>query len=231
MILNVLVEGQTEETFVKEVLNPYIDKYGIYAIPIIVSTKVVADGKNYKGGLSNFNWKYFNGDLQKLIYSTPHGLVTTFIDYYALPSKFPGYENRGNYATPRQRVAYLESELFLLYGSPKNFLPYIQLHEFEAMLFSDKCGFVNCVDERNANLEELCSIIENNKFPEDINDGPTTAPSKRILANYVEYDKVLEGNFILLEIGLETVLEKCPKLNEWIEKIIEFKNVNYPDKN
>lgn len=92
--VNILVEGQTEETFVKELLYPYLFEYGITINPVIISTKRIKEGGKFKGGLSNSNYDHFINDLKRLINSTPHGIVTTFIDYYRLPSKFPGYDER-----------------------------------------------------------------------------------------------------------------------------------------
>src|SRR5690606_33327932 len=92
MIVNIYVEGQTEELFVKNCLGPYLLKQNIYAIPIVISTKTILSGNKTVGGLSNGNLKKFLTELNKLIYTTPKdGLVTTMIDYYAIPTNFPGY--------------------------------------------------------------------------------------------------------------------------------------------
>jgi len=226
MIVNVLVEGYSENTFIKDVLGPYLkEHHNIDMIPTIITTKIVGTGANFKGGLTNLNYHHFISDLQRLIRSTPHGIVTTFIDYYALPSKFPGYTQRTYYATPVQQVQFLQQELkneLAKEVNVGNFHPYIQLHEFEAMLFSDKVGFEMNIDPAKWNVGELVNIVNTYDNPEDINQGAETAPSKRILRHYSEYQKVIEGNYILLDIGLETVLGKCPHFNSWVQNLISL---------
>ncbi|MDN5201845.1 DUF4276 family protein [Fulvivirgaceae bacterium BMA10] len=224
MQLNILVEGQTEEMFVKEILAPYLQVRGIYATPIIVSTKIMRDGIKFRGGLTNGNFNQFIGDLKKLINSTPNGMVSTFLDYYGLPSVFPNYSDRVEFAEPLKRVKFLENSLKEYLSSPKNFLPYIQLHEFEAFLFAHPKGFEQNLERNEANLDGLKEIINSHQNPEDINEGTDTSPSKRILSHYPGYDKVLEGNMMLNDIGLETLLEKCPHFNEWITNVIHFKS-------
>jgi len=217
--VNILVEGQTEETFVKELLAPYLFNQGILINPIIISTKRIKEGGKFKGGLSNSNFDSFINDLLRLIKSTPHGFVTTFIDYYRIPSKFPGYADRSTRSSQIEKVLFLERKLAEHIGNPDNFIPYIQLHEFEAFHFADKIGFGNYLSPNEANLAKLFRIIDDYENPEDINEGPNTAPSKRILANYTSYEKVIEGNLILMEIGLEKILEKCVHFKSLIDKL------------
>lgn len=223
MHVNVLVEGQTEEAFTKELLAPYFQKHGISITPIIISTKRLRNGIKFKGGLSESNFNSFETDLKRLIQSTPHGLVTTFIDYYAIPSSFPGYETRFAKRSQIEKVRHLESALASSLGDPRNFIPNIQLHEFEALLFSDVKGFESIIADDGRNISGLRGIAVSNENPEDINEGPLTAPSKRILALYPRYEKVVEGNLIALEIGIETMLSKCPHFREWTEQIITRK--------
>lgn len=221
--VNILVEGQTEEMFVKELLYPYLLERGITITPIIISTKRVKEGGKFKGGLTNSNFEHFIDDLKRLINSTPQGIVTTFIDYYRLPSKFPGYEKRQQKSSQLEKVLFLEEQLFEYLDKPSNFIPYVQLHEFEAFHFSDKSGFLNTLNSAEANIENLIQIIEQYNNPEDINEGPETSPSKRILRNYNSYEKVLEGNLIIMEIGIKNILAKCPHFNTFIQKLCDSK--------
>lgn len=217
--VNILVEGQTEETFIKELLATYLFKQGVLITPVIISTKRIKEGGKFRGGLSNGNFDHFINDLRQLIKSTPHGYVTTFIDYYRLPSKFPGYDERISKGSQLNKVLFLEQKLSEHIGNPQNFIPYIQLHEFEAFHFADKIGFENYLSPQEADLGNLFNIISNYSNPEDINEGPNTAPSKRILSNYATYDKVIEGNLILMEIGIERIIAKCPHFKSLIDKL------------
>ena len=103
----------------------------------------------------------------------------------------------------------------------ERFIPYIQKHEFEAVLFSSNIGFERYFEEI---AKETQKIIDQYPNPEDINDQPHTAPSKRLLSLNPSYNKVNDGNIIALEIGIETMLEKCPRFKNWIETIIEKVN-------
>lgn len=221
--VHILVEGQTEEAFVKEILSPFLLNYNLTIIPIIISTKRTKEGRKFKGGLTNANFNNFISDLKGLIRSTPQGYVTTFIDYYGIPSKFPGYEERVTMRTQLNKVLFLEEQLANFLHNHPRFIPYIQLHEFEAFLFTDSIGFQKYLSPNEANLEHLIYIIENYPNPEDINEGTETAPSKRILSNYRSYEKVNDGNLILLEIGIEKLIEKCSHFKSFIDKLIVLK--------
>ena len=101
----------------------------------------------------------------------------------------------------------------------RRFFSYIQLHEFEALLFSSNKGFEYYFSEELA--AKTASIISSYDNPKDINTSPEWAPSKRLLAIKSDYNKVLEGYLIALEIGIKSILEKCPRFAEWIKTIIE----------
>ncbi|HSK72727.1 MAG TPA: DUF4276 family protein, partial [Pyrinomonadaceae bacterium] len=102
----------------------------------------------------------------------------------------------------------------------ERFFPYIQKYEFEALLFSSNQGFENYYESKVAKQTE--KIVENYPNPEEINDNPATAPSKRLLEIIPEYSKVLVGNMLALEIGLDTMLQKCPRFRIWIDTLIEL---------
>lgn len=99
------------------------------------------------------------------------------------------------------------------------FIPYIQLHEFEALLFASNKGFETFFTEKQK--EKTLQIINSYDNPEDINTTPEGAPSKRIITIKDDYDKVLEGNLIALEVGFAKIIEKCPRFKAWIERLIE----------
>ena len=100
----------------------------------------------------------------------------------------------------------------------KRFIPYIQLHEFEALLFSSNIGFETFFSDKES--EQTLRIVEEFDNPEEINSGKETAPSKRILAIKPAYDKVLEGNLIALQIGLPRLLSRCPRFREWVNRLL-----------
>lgn len=99
------------------------------------------------------------------------------------------------------------------------FVPYIQLHEFEGLLFSDISVFQTNFTKNELNFSLLESAVNSARTPEEINNGPSTAPSERLKKAISGYDKVTDGAFLALEIGLETIREKCILFNEWIERL------------
>ena len=214
--LLILVEGPTEEAFVKEVLNPYLNQYNRHLSPTIINTKVVKGGKNYKGGIGNY--AQVKRDLVRLVQQNTL-TVTTFFDYYGLPSDFPGVADKTDFSNGQQRVTHIERSLSDDINS-RNLIPYVQLHEFETLLFTSIDGFRYCYTD-SAKIQTFQHIIDQFPNPEDINDSPITAPSKRILSILPEYNKPFQGCMIALENRLENALERCPHFAEWVQKLID----------
>jgi hypothetical protein len=96
-------------------------------------------------------------------------------------------------------------------------IPYIQLHEFEALLFSSAAGFEMLFPDIAPQVEQIIRQYPN---PELIDDHPQTAPSKRILNLCKKYDKVVDGVAIAEAIGLKTIMQQCPRFNAWLHQLI-----------
>ena len=181
-ILHVLCEGPTEVAFVKKNLAPYLNGYFIYPKPISLCT---SRKKNAYGGVTNYA-KIIN-DLNPIFASIKKSdnethIVTTMLDLYALPTDVPGYAESLNCQNPYERVANLEAAI-ATDVSRRIFIPYIQLHEFEALLFSDITKLA--VEYERVTKKILALKVETDKIcggnPELINHGVNTAPSKRII--------------------------------------------------
>ncbi len=211
----VLVEGQTEEQYVKQCLNPFFETLGKKIIPKIVMTKENLQGANYKGGTVPFT--NFASQIRNLLHDSSSSCVTMMFDYYGLPADYPGRDKpQGNDCF--ERVQFVEQEIANSIGHRK-FLPFLALHEFEGILFSD-------ADELYSSLpialrpNPFRVIREQFATPEEINDNPTTRPSARIL-NYVKgYQKPLHGSIISSRIGIDVCRRECPHFNRWIERLI-----------
>jgi len=212
----VLVEGQTEERFVKDVLAPAFWTRGLYLFPTILVTKRVKDGPNFKGGVTRF--ARFENDLRRLL---PAGdaVVTTMLDYYGLPTDFPGMSTRPN-GTPRQRVQHVERAIRDYFGSPGNFIPFLALHEYEAWLFASADALPGVMNDpaKQADIEGIRHTVST---PEDINDDPESAPSKRIRKLFPAYQKVAHGTIAAGRIGLERIRAECPHFNDWLTELEE----------
>ncbi|NOK21695.1 DUF4276 family protein [Corallococcus carmarthensis] len=212
----ILVEGQTEETFVREVLAPHLLLLGVAMTPRIVVTKYVKEGGSFKGGVPQYG--LVQGDLRRLLGDKGAACVTSMLDYYGLPKDFPGLATRppGNcYA----RVEHVERVFAEDIAHPR-FLPYLALHEFEAMLFADpdRCSISFTSDE----IAKLQAIRASVQSPEEINEHPETAPSKRVLAVSPGYQKTLHGPLAVMDIGLPAIRDACPHFAQWLSKLEAF---------
>jgi Domain of unknown function (DUF4276) len=210
----ILVEGQTEEAFVKNALAPYLLIRQVHPIPKIVTTRRKAGSPHDKGGISTYG--KVKTDLRLLLKDSNASLVTTLIDYYGLPSDFPGRQSSLS-DSYLERAKQIEHAFSQDINHPR-FLPYLSLHEFEALLFSEPETIAKSFSLQNQ-LAKLLQITSSVSTPEEINDDPLTAPSKRLRSLYPNYDKPLHGTTIALQIGIEKIRNSCPHFNEWLAKL------------
>jgi hypothetical protein len=207
----ILVEGRTEEVFVKSCLVEHLQSRSLVPIPTIVTTKPVKNGPNFKGGIHSYT--QVKVDLRRLLRDSSAVGITTLIDYYALPADFPGMDDRPPGA-PRPRVEHVERAFAADIEHPR-FRPHLVLHEFEAWVFSDPAAASWLFDEPQV-PQALQAIRDSFGSPEDIDEGITTAPSKRILDRYPGYQKSLHGPMAVAAIGLERVRARCPHFADWL---------------
>ena len=209
----ILCEGQSEETFVKRVLNPHLRQFDKVATPVILQTAREESGYKHKGGFAAC--EQIRCDVKRLPGDTNAICITTMLDYHGLPKGFPG-KNTLQGATPYRRVAYLEQAFWADIGEPR-FLPYLMLHEFEAFLFGDL----------NAVFEKVGSRITPREFgdlsrfssPEEINDGEQTHPAARLQQHLPNFRKLSDGLTVVERIGLLRIRQKCPHFDEWLKKL------------
>lgn len=210
--VNVLVEGQTEETFVREVIAPHLAGFQVWATARIVETS-----KGYKGGAVSF--AKMEQQVRRWCLQDPTATITTMFDVYGLPNDFPGGAHWIANANPETQAAALETAFQTAVGQP-NFLPYLQLHEFEALLFSDlnKFSYADVAPQAIAALHQQLAGFAT---PEHVNNSPQTAPSKRIIQLWPGYEKSkpLNGALIALAIGLPAMRQACLRFDAWISKL------------
>lgn len=212
--LIVIVEGQTEAEFIRSVLSHYLFDYGIHDIrPILIPTS-----PKQKGGLVDY--VRFRVLVRRFLKAEHDVFVTSMVDYYGLPNDFPSYQEALQIRDPLRSVERLEKALGNDIGDSR-FLPYIQLHEFEAVLFTSEIGFQATGKCDKQELDLIKGIINQYPNPEMINDGPLTAPSRRIKEIIPRYEKVDDGNFIALENGINAILDRCPRFRHWVETLID----------
>lgn len=211
--VNIVVEGQTEETFVRDVLYSYFFEKNIFLNSIVVKTSKIG-----KGGGSSYG--KIKNDIKRKCLEDRTAYVTTMWDYYGLPKDFPG---KGSVVSGDlyDIISSLEQAFGADIGE-RNFIPNLIVHEFEGLLFSDVNAFANIVgDAVIAQLNEQASGFTS---PEHINNSQMTAPSKRILNIFPSYQKVFHGSLVSSTIGIEIIREKCKHFDEWLKKIEELNN-------
>lgn len=221
--LNVVVEGPTERAFVDEVLAPHLRGYEIYDVtPITVSASPLRESQDHLGG---------GGSFGKALRTIRHTLrndrsahCTTMFDYYGLPTDYPGLEGDDCPPPTRlyERIECLERGLAEEVDVPRRFIPYLQVHEFEALLFAD-VEVINRAPRMSASgesrLDDLRSIVDHFDNPEWIDEGEETAPSKRLADLFPRYDKQVHGPMIAHDIGLSRIRDTCPHFDEWVTQL------------
>ena len=213
-----LVEGQTEETFVRRLLAPML---GAHGVGISATTYGPRHGQ---GGVPR--WRKAEKELLGLVKEDTGRRVTTMFDYYRLPGDWPGLQDAVVGESPGEKANVLERAMQrriadALGTDPdrSRFIPYVQMHEFEALLFSEPStlGEVLTRDGRpQRTIRTLLQVADSFATPEEIDEGANTAPSKRILSLARHYQKVTDGNLAATRIGLETMRRECPHFDEWL---------------
>jgi hypothetical protein len=218
------VEGETEETFVNEVLAEHLRSAGYEK----VSARLMGNARqrDRRGGIRA--WSSVRSDIVRHLTQDRGCLLTTMVDYYGLPKSgpraWPGRE-QADAAPFEHKAALVEEALWADLGTElagegaaKRFIPYIMMHEFEGMLFSD-CSRLASGIGRPDLAASLTAVRQDFGSPEEINDSPHTAPSKRMEALVPGYQKPLHGNIAAIEIGLAAIRRQCPHFSAWLARL------------
>ncbi|MEQ8468224.1 DUF4276 family protein [Coleofasciculus sp. E1-EBD-02] len=221
--LHIVAEGQTEEEFVKSVLTEHLGILNISTDVHCITSKRTKK-KVYRGGAVSY------GKIKKDIMlwlkqdRNQEARFTTMLDLYALPNDFPNFAESQNKSDPYQKVEQLEAAFGNDINDPR-FIPYIQLHEFEALILSDPQKLTERFPDYQVNIHKLLAVCEKFTSPELINNGSTTAPSKRLNKFIPGYEdaKVSVAPLIAKKIGLPTIRQKCPHFNAWISQLEQLR--------
>lgn len=215
--LNMIVEGQTEETFIRDILAPHLGMFGVFVYVRSVETGRTRN-KIHRGGLKTY--LKAKNDISAWLKQEKETYLTTMFDYYALPGDFPGRSEVRFDWDPFTKVRTIEKALALDIDNER-FIPYIQLHEFEALLFSDIGKLSVFFPEKEREIHRIAQDVSDCESPEHINDGVATAPSKRIILRIPEfYDlKRIAGPTVAKTIGLNRIREKCHHFDAWLKQL------------
>ena len=219
--LYLFAEGVTESTFADTVLKPHLANFGIYLHPPVLIAHARKKGRVHRGG--GRKYMPMKKDILRFLAQEKGADVyfTTMIDLYAIHADFPGLAEAEKLRhNPYKRVDALEQSFANDIGDGR-FVPYIQLHEYEAYLFSDPTCFQHFYDGHNRQISALKAIADKHATPELINDGPNSAPSKRIIAELPDYEgaKSAIGPQVAERIGLDMIRGKCPHFAAWVRRL------------
>ena len=221
--LHITAEGQTEESFVKKTLADFLGYYNISTDVrcVLTSKDNRRQDVQHRGGMTNYV-KAKNDIVQWLKEEQGNKDVcfTTMFDLYALPDDFPGFAEAKSQVDPYQKVNVLE-QAFAADINDERFIPYIQLYEFETLLFSCPQKFdIEYIGDQKS-IDVLIKIAEEKGNPELINNGPATAPSKRIINVFPDYanNKPAIGSMVAHEIGMNRLMQSCKHFSDWVERL------------
>jgi hypothetical protein len=217
--VRILVEGQTEEAFINDILNPHLNQMGVYPYAFLF---------RHKGG--SFAYQKAKREILNSLKEDTSLICTTMMDFYGLPKDWPGRTDADNHRAYLDKAVAVEralsSDICTQLGSsfsPCRFISYVQMHEFEALLFSDTVTWTE--NKISTQLEEIKRSFP---CPEEINDNYETCPSRRIINIFKEcgqkYGKVIDGINASKKIGLAKMRAACPHFNEWITKLEKLGN-------
>ncbi len=208
-----LVEGRTEELFIKNVLDPHLLHYGKKLIPTLVNTRPSGSGSHTKGG---GDFGKLKNDMLQLLNDRNAVAITMFYDYYEFPDNFPpGFPLRSVTKGQKHDGADQLEQALSAYFKHRRFHPYVHLHEFEAFLFVD--ARITATKLLRPDIEpDIAKVRAAYANAEAINDSRTTAPSKRIKIFAKTYNKIAQGAIIAEDVGLPALRADCPRFNQWV---------------
>ncbi|HVX00448.1 MAG TPA: DUF4276 family protein [Candidatus Babeliaceae bacterium] len=210
----IICEGPTEQAFVKTNLQvPFITRNIYLQTPL---------NKASRGGI--IKWQRLKSQIETHLKAEQDAYVTTFIDYYGMHAKhqFPGWEEAHAIPDKIRRIDCLEKAMLKGVDSQfqHRFIPYLQLHEFEGLLFSDIAIIKRLVPPEDlVGIGELEATFAEYPNPEMINNNKATSPSHRLERIIRGYNKVVYGDIISEAIGLERIRMKSPRFNNWIARL------------
>ena len=218
--LLVHVEGQTEERFVNQVLAPHLYSCKFSSVGARIMGN--ARQRRKRGGVQA--WTTARKDIVGHLREDQASIVTTMVDYYGMPKSWPRRMEAGKLTFP-QNVQTVEnalatdvSEQMPTNFNPDRFVPYVMMHEFEAVLFSDCDKFAARIGQPEL-APKFQAIRDKFATPEEIDDSPETAPSKRIELLVPGYQKPLMGALASSKIGLNAIRSACPHFHSWLKRL------------
>ncbi len=217
----VVVEGATEQTFIRDVVAPTMSYQGVYLHAALIGKP------GHKGG--NIRFDRAKTDIGNFLRQRRDTYISTMFDYFRIDPGWPGMDEARQQGTGRATLTAQEKAIVLesatqgalVQACPDldvrgRFIPYIGMHEFEALLFSDPrvLGEIAEIDP-----VAIHRILDQHGEPEEIDDDPVWAPSRQLAALNANYRKVAMGKAIAEAIGVPTLRQRCSHFNDWLNRL------------
>lgn len=210
-----LVEGKTEGIFISKLLAPHLTRLNVYMTPIIISKPGEKGGDVRFGRVKN--------DIGLHLKQRTGTYLTLFMDYYGLKTDWPGLDDARKRPCAKDRAEAVNRatrnavcRLFPERRAERRFIPYVAMHEFEALLFSAPEILASRLQVKPA---LIANIVAKCGSPEEIDDSPDTAPSKRLIQLSNGFRKTTTGIAVAEDIGLSAIRARCPLFDEWLTAI------------
>ena len=193
----ILVEGQTEGEFVKQILAGHLWHRG-----------VLVHDHDLRGRV----------DVHKIAremchYCRSFNVVTSLVDYYGFRRK------EGTTVVELEKQVKAEVRNRMPGSGTCKIYPYVQQHEFEGLLFSNVKAFGQLPGVTAATVQRLERIRNRFPTPEDINDSEAWAPSKIIKRIIPGYQKVVNGTGLAEWITLAKIRRECRRFDIWVTSL------------
>jgi len=208
-----IVEGESEAIFINNYLIPYLgNKHGWN---MVMTTQKITTNRVKKAKGGNVGYQYFKNEIKSCARPN-HIFITTLLDFFRLPNDFPAF------TTNSKLVDKIEEAICKDIANEGvidalHFFPYIQVFEFEALMFSNEAGLRAAI-KNDRLFDKIIEIQQKYPNPENINNGPQTAPSKRLEKIY-NYRKTIDTRIVFNKLSIDEIREKCPRFNSWVDKL------------
>ncbi len=218
--LYLTVEGQTKAAFASRVLTLHLTNFNVFLFPPrFTGLHRRRRGRIPQGGLLN-TFGHALADMQTWLKEdpSPDARFSMMVDLYSLPNDFPGFEAGMARPTGREQAIALQQSLAAEVADTR-FIPYLQVHEYEALVLVDPRRIASIYDATQAQIEALCEECGAYATPEEINHGRQSHPKYRIQQRVPDYDENVAGPLLAEDIGLATLRERCPHFGEWLTRL------------
>lgn len=217
--LHLTVEGQTEAEYAKRVITPHLAAFNVF----VTGIRFTGPGRRSESSIPRGGMLHkFMPTLKDMRLWTKEdkgadARFSMMVDFYHLPHDFPGFVAAKQKHGYIEQVKALQTALAAEIGDER-FIPYLQVHEFEALVLVDPLRLVELYEGRLARIQKLAEECHRFSTPEEINGGQHSHPKYRIKHPAVlpEYDENVAGPLVLEQIGLSKLREKCPHFNSWL---------------